>query len=207
MKLNWNINYQIVSKYIYPINAQLVFEIPIANDTVYMKQDLLDNSRKFIVLLDTNKFIQSWRTSKNDCRFPNYHIGNEQVWRSDRKFHYAEQGFELGFSNPVPIISEIACHYEHPNTQISFANHFTRTIWLLANHAEYLPIAVKSLEMAQIFQQYMGRDDCAIHSIVDIYQRWWQTNQHQFPQAPDDWHEAQSQLNPEMFPDISYFYQ
>ncbi|MBW3869949.1 hypothetical protein [Neisseria meningitidis] len=51
MKLNWNIRYQIVSKHIYPINAQLIFEIPITNSTVYMKQDLLDISRKYIVLL------------------------------------------------------------------------------------------------------------------------------------------------------------
>lgn len=186
MKLNWNIRYQIVSKHIYPINAQLIFEIPITNSTVYMKQDLLDISRKYIVLLDTLKFIQAWRTSTNDDRFPNYHVGNEQIWRSDRKFHHAEQGFALGWMNPVPIISDMACRYEYPNIQISFANHFTRTIWLLANHAEYLPIAVKSLEMAQTFQQYMGRDNCAIHSIADIYQQWWQQNQHLFPQVPDD---------------------
>lgn len=95
MKLNWNIHYQIVSKYIYPINAQLIFEIPITNSTVYMKQDLLDISRKYIVLLDTLKFIQAWRTSTNDDRFPNYHIEVNKFGVQIESFIMPNKGLHL----------------------------------------------------------------------------------------------------------------
>lgn len=204
MKLNWNIHYQIVSKYIYPIDVQIIFEIPIAIGMVYMKQDLIQNSNRFIVLLDTKKFIQTWRTSQNDERFPNYHIGNEQIWCSDRKFHLADTGFKHGINNPVPITDSISCDDNH---NIYFRDGFTRTIWLLANHAEYFPIATRHFDVAKNFQQSMGRNKCAIYAVTDIYQQWWQQNQHLFPQVPDDEFEKYLQSKNRKDFDISDFSQ
>lgn len=186
MKLNWNIDYQFFSNHIYPIDLKLIFSIPLEYNTVYMQYDLISEAHHWLVILDTQKFIQAWRISQNDERFPNYHLGDEQLWRSDSKFHDAEAAFNKGLGNPVHIATEIICDGDGFNFNINFNNNFTRTIWLLANQAEYMPIATQDLEIAEKFQKNVGRNGCAIYARTDLYAQWWQQNQHLFPQVSDD---------------------
>ncbi|CRZ20011.1 hypothetical protein QG071_04490 [Kingella kingae] len=186
MNLNWDIHYQLFSNCIYPIDLKLIFFIPLTHNTVYMQYNLVSEAHHWLVILDTQKFIQAWRTSQNDERFPNYHLGDEQFWRSDSKFHSAEAVFNKGLGNPVHIATEITCDGALPTFNIRFGNSFTRTLWLLANHADYIPIATQDFDVAENFQRTIGRENCAIYARADLYAQWWQQNQHLFPQVPDD---------------------
>ncbi|WP_043903160.1 hypothetical protein, partial [Kingella kingae] len=71
MKLNWDIHYQLSANCIYPIDLKLIFFIPLTHNTVYMQYNMVSEPHHSLVLLDTLKFIQAWRTSTNDDRFPN----------------------------------------------------------------------------------------------------------------------------------------
>lgn len=152
-----------------------------------MQYNLISEATHWLVILDTQKFIQAWRTSQNDERFSNYHLGDEQLWRTDSKFHDVEQAFNRGIGNPVHIATEISCDGDGCNFNINFSNNFTRTIWMLANQAQYIPIATRYCDVAQNFQKNVGRDGCAIYARADLYAQWWQQNQHLFPQMPDDY--------------------
>lgn len=185
MNLEWDINYEFSFNTYYPINLQIIFEIPIKEGRqVYMQHSLEFDSKGFIIILDTKKFIKIWRKSKNDSRIPNYHIGDEKLWRTDYKFHSAEQGFEDGKKNPVPVTAGIDCIGKFPNCNVSFNDGVTRTIWLLANGAEYFPIVVPDMDSAIIFQSNAGKDSCPIYSSTWLYEQWLDENENLLPITP-----------------------
>lgn len=185
MKLEWNVNYEFVFNKFYPVDLRLVFEIPIFDGSfVYMRHLLIADTESYIVLLDTQKFIRAWRQSTDDYRFPGYHLGNEALWRRDRKFHEAENGFKHGKRNPVPVGTEIYCSGRSPHCQFGFIDGVTRTIWLLANNATYFPVVARNKENADAFQRNAGRDCCAIYPCEGLHDQWFQENVHLLPQAP-----------------------
>ena len=112
MFLNWDVNYEFKSQF--PGDLSLIFEIPIKhNRCVYMSCALFAPSDNFLVILDTQKFIQTWRMSENDDRFPGLHQGTEQRWRADKKFHYAEDGFNGGKYLRLPQYNQLNQRWPH----------------------------------------------------------------------------------------------
>lgn len=171
MFLNWDINYEFKSQY--PGSLSLMFEIPIkGNRNVYMSCCLYTPSDTFLVILDTQRFIQAWYMSEDDDRFPGLHQGTERLWRADKKFHYAEDGFNEDKINPVPVADSISCEKIDSQLNITFGDGVTRTIWLLANHAEYMPLLVESVSQAELFSFFSGRESCAIYPIQGLYEHW-----------------------------------
>ncbi len=90
-----------------------------------------------------------------------------EVWKNDRKYHYASQGFSQSIDNPVPI-AYVACH-EHIFKKlvkaekyivyyVSFIDGITRTIWLLVHGAKYFPIECSIRDGANILAELAGYD-------------------------------------------------
>ena len=181
--LEWNVDYRFQFNPFYPVDLRLVFAIPTNQKTVYMSLDIEEKFTTFVLLLDTQKFIRAWRVSQDDGYFKGYNTGDPELWRKDRKFHYAEQGFSLGLVNPVPL-ADISATGRFPNCNISFVDGVTRTIWLLANQAEYFPVSVRNLDEAYAFQQIAGRENCAVYPCEGIYYVWFQQHQHLLPTIP-----------------------
>lgn len=162
----WNIPFQFsVNEYREPF---IVFPIPLPNQTVFMSHNLSKKQDCYMVIADTAKFINIWRLSTNDDRFPNYHVGDRKLWRADYKFGDAERGFSLGIENPVPIATNISYDFYNHRREIIFNNDFTRTIWLLANDAKYFPVVIANLDAAKAFQKDMGFGNNPIQLVSNI---------------------------------------
>ncbi|MCW8348708.1 hypothetical protein MD535_22220 [Vibrio sp. ZSDZ65] len=69
------------------------------------------------------------------------------------KFHYAEKGFSFGVENPVPL-ANMTTNKDYPS--VGFINGITRTIWLLANGAQYFPAFVFDKEVANKLHRFFG---------------------------------------------------
>ena len=59
----------------------------------------------------------------------------------------------MGIDNPVPLAILSADKY-FPN--ISFIDGITRTIWLMANRAQYFPVFAYNKESAENIYNYIG---------------------------------------------------
>lgn len=121
---------------------------------VYMKQQLFcsEEDLYFIIWVDRFRFESVWFKSSSTYA-PELARGNEKAWRNDYKFHHAEHGFEVGIDNPVPLAILSADKY-FPN--ISFIDGITRTIWLMANRAQYFPVFAYNKESAENIYNYIG---------------------------------------------------
>ena len=183
--LEWNVDYHFRFNPFYPTNLKLIFTVPISSRVVYISLNIENNFDKFIVLLDTQKFIHAWSVSADDDRFKGYNTGTPDIWRKDYKFHHAETGFNQGIGNPVPIADSIRATGRYPNCNIYFEDNVTRTIWLLANQAQYFPIAVGSIDEAHAFQKIAGRENCAVYPCEGIYHAWLQQSGHLLPTLPE----------------------
>ena len=129
-----------------------------------------------VVIVDSKKFLDLWKNepfhSERKLAF-----GDEYVWRSDYKFHYAEDGFAQGIDNPVPL-AYVHCYFSdfqnNDNNRLinllsrktnkikrpycTFTNGITRTIWLLANGAECFPV-ITDKHSHKLLRLYAGADD------------------------------------------------
>lgn len=179
LKLDWDIKYEFILNNGSPVEPILIFEIPVKNRKVYMFLPFHDYPYHsgYILLLDTTLFLNVWRMSKNDEDYPNYHLGNEIAWRKDRKFQNTEFLFNQGRKSPVPVISGLAFDEDKG---IVFSDSLTRTIWLLANGAEYLPVFGKTRQQAMLLQQAAGKTGCSIYACHDFLTHHFQTLNYQY---------------------------
>ncbi|CDY78648.1 hypothetical protein BGLT_04953 [Caballeronia glathei] len=118
------------------------------------------NEERAVVEVDTGRLFALWRAEPNGLHAAQAH-GHERTWRRDDKFQHAEEGFQGGKDNPVPL-ADISCQIgrrrhpiiqkkwllfertvgwnEHRFPYVAFTNGVTRTIWLAANGAKYFPV-------------------------------------------------------------------
>ena len=68
---------------------------------------------------------------------------------------------------------------------LNIEDNVTRTIWLLANGAQYFPVAVGSVDEAYTFRQIAGRENCAVYPCEGIYHAWLQQSGHLLPTIPE----------------------
>lgn len=181
LNLDWNIHYEFILNNRSPIEPTLIFEIPIQNKkhTVYIQLPFYEQryDSGYVLLLDSFRFISAWRNSKDDGLFPGYHQGDAQIWRKDRKFHYAEHAFSRGKKLPCVITGGI--RYDKSNG-IIFNDGLTRTIWLLANEAEYFPIFSNKLSNALALKEVSSRKNCKIWSCADLLTHHFQSLSRQY---------------------------
>lgn len=134
-----------------------LFEIPLATGRkAWMSQDLSQRSDYWLVLVEKKPFLQAWALSHQERHLA---VGDESIWRQDRKFAEAEDGFSHGKENPVTL-AECGGGYlvedGLPALWLSIGNGVTRTIWLLANGVERFPVKVSTARTAQLIHRGAG---------------------------------------------------
>lgn len=78
-----------------------LFEITLATGrTIWMSQKLSERSDYWLVLVEKRPFLQAWARANEHRHLT---VGDETIWRQDRKFSEAEDGFSHGRENPVPL--------------------------------------------------------------------------------------------------------
>lgn len=134
-----------------------VIEIPLATGRkVWMSQDLSQRSDYWLVIVEKQPFLQAWARAHQKRHLA---VGDEPIWRQDRKFADAEDGFSYGMENPVPL-AECGGGYlveeGLPALWLKFDNGMTRTIWLLANGVERFPVKISTARTAQLIHRGAG---------------------------------------------------
>lgn len=114
-----------------------LFAIPIGHGEVYMRSEGLDED--FVVAeVKTMRLFELWRASPYGGNKYLAH-GTPQSWLKDYKFGEAEARFAEGRLNPVPI-PRIECAVSERGESFIEVMDVTRTIWLAANAAPYIPV-------------------------------------------------------------------
>jgi len=164
-------------------NECIVFEIEVSdNENVFMSIPATNDDERYVVLVNTEKFLNLWRNEPNGIH-SNISMGDINTWKNDYKYHYAVDGFAEGFKNPVPLAS-ISFHQklnkvsfykkrffffkslikieENLINYISFTNGITRTIWLFAHGVESFPVECLNPEGAKKLAMLAGhgKDNC-----------------------------------------------
>jgi hypothetical protein len=141
-----------------------ICKIPTKKKDVFMllRKDFMDKENReydpSTVFVDSDKFLKLWRNEPDSLHKKISH-GNENSWRKDSKFHWAEEGFNDGIENPVPLAT-VSCENNEKNNFLnrifrkvkapkivpscSINDGITRTIWLLSNGAKYFPVEIET---------------------------------------------------------------
>src|ERR687894_805513 len=136
-----------------------IFSVPLAGrEPVFMcvVETPYENEHRGVVMVNARKFLKLWRADPYQ-HHQEIATGNPQIWRQDRKFTAAAEGFSEGFANPVPLpeveyteVKQTSVSYQclrfgrHEQTRyvryVSFINGITRTIWLLSHGCKASPV-------------------------------------------------------------------
>ena len=136
----------------YGTTTMAIFSVSLADrKPVFMSvaETPYENEHRGVVMVDARKFLKLWRADPYK-HHQEIATGNPQIWRQDRKFTAAAEGFSEGFANPVPLpeveyteVKQTSVSYKflrfgrHEQTRyvryVSFINGITRTIWLLSH--------------------------------------------------------------------------
>lgn len=147
-----------------------LFEIVLATGrTVWMSQPLAKHADYWVVLVEKQPFLQAWARAYKHRHLA---VGDETIWRQDRKFSDAQDGFSHGREKLVPL-AECGGYYlvekGLPALRLSIGNGMTRTIWLLANGVERFPIKVSTAKTAQLIHRGTGDKSTSPLSIETLY--------------------------------------
>ncbi|TPW37869.1 hypothetical protein FKD06_25475 [Serratia sp. SRS-8-S-2018] len=148
------------------------FKIPLRQgEFAYMEQAISDTSEHYIVVADRDKLLSAWRNTPNSI-VPELSRGDEAAWRRDRKFHEAERCFSIGAGNPVPLATP-TCRFilerGLPVPALDFVDGITRTIWLLANGADRLPVHAYNHHDALLLQRGIGHRAASPVSVKTLF--------------------------------------
>lgn len=147
------------------------------------------NERRAVVHVNAEKFLELWSANPyNTSEVRRLASGNPSIWRSDRKFAHAEDGFSHGYDNPVPL-AEVGCWAQkhtdrprriflglfgsHSNSEervihcVGFTNGITRTIWLLANGCQEFPIECE-IEGAKLLHKLVGVPNSPVQTVESL---------------------------------------
>ena len=146
------------------------------------------NEERFVTVVDAKKFLHLWSLEPYNFN-AELGKGTRKTWVADRKYPEAAKGFSHGISNPVPL-ANVVCN-EHQDQSITykkrlfrrpeivkieevrfsyvnFINGITRTIWLLANGAQYFPVECHSKNGAERLFYECGLESCPIKSVEEL---------------------------------------
>lgn len=167
MIIDWSVSYCFTLNSFSPV---INFEIPLMNNQkAYIQYWLDKNSDEYcIVLLDALAFLGYWGRSGNDDRFPNYHLGDRELWRKDKYFAEAVRSFSVGMEKPSYLPTDTVILNDA--SQIRLGGLPGRVFWLLYHYADYIPISVSTREMAKRLKSVIGRPYCSIYSFSELRQ-------------------------------------
>lgn len=166
-----------------------VFKVPTAHrGDVFMCATRTNyrNDDRAVVIVDSERFLNLWRqpgSSHLDIA-----AGDPTTWPSDYKFSDAEDGFQGGEQNPVPLAT-LNCYRmvekypvferrlflfkrqvgmrEQEELSLHFTNGITRTIWLLTAGAKSFPVECRT-ESAPLLQELAGATDSEFLTIEQL---------------------------------------
>ena len=141
-----------------------------------------------VVEVDSAYFLELWRND-NDEAHRHVSQGSPETWVNDRKFHYAEDGFSCGESNPVPL-AYVTCEVrnevnhvwqrrflffrEYMGQQVTkripyvgFIDGITRTIWLLTYGVKCFPVMCRTSD-ADLLQLMAGFPECKSLTLKEL---------------------------------------
>ena len=175
----------------FTLQNYLIFELQTKNNQMlYLKHPIFryPSDEVKLVFVQAENFLTMWRNMQYPQE-PQLSWGNENDWRNDYKFHYAEQGFNLGRRNPVPL-AEVSCreyikrtpiykkHFlwfeklvgysEESIAECSFINGITRTIYLLANGIKQFPVYVYNEKNAILLAKHAGITPTSFYDLTEL---------------------------------------
>ena len=141
----------------------IIFKVEIEKQkSVYMSAVSRDY---FVVFVDRYRFEDVWFKSAQADEFP-LARGGKSVWMKDYKYHWAEDGFRHGISNPVPLAEIVFNSRHYPS--VGFQNGITRTLYLLCNGAKVFPVSIYNEEYAKQAHKHIGVIDSPILKLEDF---------------------------------------
>lgn len=156
-----------------------VFRIQTATQgTVFMS--MRESSLYSIVEVDATRLLALWRHP--ETRLGGLAFGTPESWREDSNFPHAQDGFDNGEPDPVPL-SLVTCGRRSRldrqpglaesarQAAFDFVNGVTRTMWLLANGAQVFPMSC-GVEEAPLLYELAGAPDggyCRVDELVLPY--------------------------------------
>ena len=143
--------------------GRLLFRLP-GREGVYMKAAaVLDPA---IVCLDRTLFLTAWAAGA-PVEQAALARGNDAIWRADRKFSDAEAPLSATPSSPVPVgILHLTPGKRHG---LAFVDGVTRTIWLLANGAQVVPVACDDPGEVEVVDRIAGASEGAVREAFDTF--------------------------------------
>ena len=140
-----------------------VFRLKTASQgTVFMS--MRASEKLSVVEVNAARLLSLWRHP--ETRLSELAFGTPQSWQKDYKFGDAQDGFENGEADPVPL-ADVTCARRSRRdgrlglaesareASLDFDNGVTRTIWLLANGAQVFPVSCK-VEHASLLYELAG---------------------------------------------------
>nr|WP_311530886.1 hypothetical protein [uncultured Ralstonia sp.] len=127
--------------------------------TVFMS--MRESDLYSIVEVDATRLLNLWRHPETELSGLAY--GTPASWREDRKFGDAQDGFDDGESNPVPLALVTCRRRSRIDRQpglaesarqaaFEFTNGVTRTMWPLANGARVFPMSCGIAEAPLLYE-------------------------------------------------------
>ncbi len=156
-----------------------VFRVETATQgTVFMSMG--ESDLDSIVEVDAARLLDLWRCP--GTRLSGLAFGTPESWREDSNFHHAQDGFDEGESNPVPL-SLVTCRLRSQaapqpglaesarHLAFDFVNGVTRTMWLLANGAQVFPMSCGIAEAPLLYEMAgaAGGGYCRVDELVLPY--------------------------------------
>ena len=144
------------------------------------------NDRRAVVEVDSSRFLNLWRQRQSS--HPEIAAGSPSTWVNDYKFHYAEDGFKEGETNPVPLANVSCGTMEEKNSvwkrrslffkeleridhcsenYLSFTDGITRTLWLLTFGAKIFPVECR-FEEAALLHSLAGNAGTEVRTIDEL---------------------------------------
>ena len=125
------------------------------------------NNDTYVAIINSDMLLKFWENVPENDQI-NYELshGNEESWVSDYKYHYAEDGFTGGISNPVPIPKIQYVNNITPNC-ITVSD-CTRTIWLLANDADSFPVECEGYDNAKNVYDFIGEKEFELKTLAEL---------------------------------------
>lgn len=157
-------------------DAKFIFKITLLSGRrVYMAIHRTNyrNDERFVVLVDTARFLKLWRTSAFSDNGRHLAFQTPEEWQMDYKYPRAVSGFSSGICNPVPL-AKVASYtlprrrfFSKLEHQVAFTDGLTRTIYLLANGATSFPVECRRACANHLFLR-AGLQEWPPRSVSDL---------------------------------------
>lgn len=132
-----------------------IFKMPLDNGEYAFMKVHLDRINPFswcVVIVDREQFFKYWAKDPHFIGGASLVLGGIDKWCADYKYHLANDGFEKGQNDPVPLPT-VECPTESTDNDfyISMVNGITRSIWLASKGAKFMPVECRLRKVPKIF--------------------------------------------------------